>query len=143
MLTSYHIQISGASGSGKTYMAEELAQLGCTAIDADVIEDRSRFLDAYRNVHEYDHDGGQAWLARHFWSSDESSLLRSLREHERAIICGCTGNDKEMGHVFSHVFYLVLPKDEILANLRSPERFNPYGRTKEQQAFASNMIDWT
>ena len=141
LLSSYHIQITGPSGSGKTYMAERLAELGYSAIDADVIEDLGRFLDADGNVHEYDHDGGQEWLERHFWSWDKSVLHAYMRDTERAIICGGAGNDREASHLFTQVFYLVLPKDEILVNLLRPERFNPFGRTPEQQAFASHMID--
>ncbi|MGC4190674.1 MAG: dephospho-CoA kinase [Thermomicrobiales bacterium] len=137
----YQIRITGPSGSGKTYMADRLAELGYPAIDADVIEGLGRFLDRDGNVHEYDHDGGTDWLETHFWSWDEQVLRAYLGSTERVIICGGAWNDKTMDHLFTRVFYLVVPKDEMLANLLRPDRFNPYGRTPEQQAFASTMID--
>jgi hypothetical protein len=122
-------------------MAERLADLGYPAIDADVIEGLGRFLDADGTVHDYDHDGGQDWLERHFWTWDEGALRAYLGERGRSIICGGAANDTDMDHLFDQVFYLVVPKDEILNNLLSPERFNPYGKTKAQQAFASITID--
>lgn len=141
MLDAYHIQLTGPSGSGKTYMAESLRALGYPAIDGDVIDNLGCFLDSEGQAHEYDHDGGQEWLETHFWSWDEAALDVYLRSNRRAIICGGAANDKAMGNRFNQIFYLELSKGEILANLLSPERFNPFGRTKEQQEFASKMVD--
>src|SRR5258708_7680178 len=140
-LENYQIQITGPSGSGKSYFAKELNLLGYNAVDADSIHDLGKFINKNGKEVKYNHEGGINWLTNNIWVWDFPVLKKYLNDKQRIIIFGGATNEVKTSKVFDYVFYLKIPKDEILANLRSEDRTNPYGKTEAQQLYASDKID--
>lgn len=140
-LQHYCIQITGPSGSGKSYFAKALQSLGYNAIDADKIEGLGKFINKSGQEVPYNHEGGIEWLEENLWVWDFAMLQQFLSQHQKLIICGGACNESEALPFFDYVFYLFLPKEEILRNLMKEDRTNPYGKTEAQQHYASQKID--
>lgn len=141
LLKNYHIQVTGPSGSGKSYFAKKLKLLGYNAVDADSIEGLGKFINKDGKEVKYNHEGGLEWLTDNIWVWDFSVLKRYLSKNPRVLIFGGATNEAVTSKVFDYVFYLKLSKKEILTNLKSENRTNPYGKTEAQQEYASHKID--
>ncbi|CAN5324412.1 hypothetical protein BH10PAT1_BH10PAT1_4190 [soil metagenome] len=140
-IRDYRIQITGPSGSGKSYFAEKLKLFGYNAIDADRIDRLGKFVNKNGEEVEYDDGGDLEWLINNIWVWDISILKNYLSNQKRIIIFEDATNEIEASKEFDYIFYLNLPKDEILNNLKSEGRANPYGKTEVQQTYANKKID--
>ncbi len=140
-LQRYRIQITGPSGSGKSYFAKQLEKMGYPAIDADNVNKLGMWVNSQGEIVEYNHDGDLQWLQEHKWVWDIKFLLEYLHTKQKVILFGGASNEHETANEFDYVFYLKLLKDEILQNLLREERTNPYGKTDIQQIYASSKID--
>jgi shikimate kinase len=140
-LDNYHIQITGPSGAGKTYFEKALKKLGYPAQDGDHIEGLGYFVDRDGNYVEFNPQGGLDWFSKHSYVWNREVLEKFLSDKPKMIICGGAPNQDETADLFDQIFYLKVEKEDILKNLRADDRENEYGKTDEQQQYASEGID--
>lgn len=139
-LKNYHIRVTGPSGAGSTYFSERLAELEYPTVDADKIENLGKFVNKDGHEVEYNHEGDIHWLRNNIWIWDISVLEKYLKNKKRIIVFGGATNANEASELFDYIFYFQLRKKDILANLMSKSRANPYGKTDAQQEYASFKI---
>lgn len=128
--------ISGPSGSGKSFMASQLAALGYPAFDSDEIPGLAAWYDASgAHVRVPDTFDGE-FLKRHRFLWDEAVLSDFLAAQRTSLLLGISHNSADLAHMFDRVFLLTLPVEQVLHNLRSASRTNRFGGTPEHQAMA-------
>jgi len=140
VLEKYIIQVTGPSGSGKSYFAEKLRELGYNSIDSDKIDGLGKFVNNKGEEVEYDHYGDTDWYRNNHWVWDNNLLKGYLFDKKRLLIFGGAENESTTTEFFDYVFYLDVSEGEIMENLKNPERSNPYGKTEVQQKIAKERV---
>jgi len=127
-----NILVIGISGSGKTYIVQELKDKYPFIHDSDEIQGLSNWFDWDEKPVEFPKDADKKWLQEHEFLWDRKVLQKFIQENEPVIIFGLSGNCFSMIDLFDEVYYLGINPAEIKERLRSQNRLNPMGKTKEQ-----------
>ena len=133
------VLITGASGSGKTFIATTLNNQGINAFDADSIKGLCGWFDTAGNRVNYPPDAGEEFLGNHafLWSRD--FLARFLDRQNKIYLFGVSRNAFEMIDLFDNVFFLKISPDILVTRLRNGSRVNPMGRTAYQIKY---VLQW-
>jgi shikimate kinase len=127
-----NILIIGISGSGKTYIVQKLKNKYPSIYDSDEIQDLSDWFGWSRKPVKFPKNADKKWLDEHEFLWDREVLQKFIKENEPAIIFGLSGNCFSMLDLFDEVYYLDISPAEIKKHLKSQNRLNPMGKTKEQ-----------
>lgn len=139
------VLITGTPGSGKTTIVQFAnKQNDPRFIDTDEILglcewrefDTGKVLGL---VTEHEAVGGDAWYKKYGWYWREDVLIKFLNDTPDAILCGSSENITDCYKYFDKIFILKKTEEELLLNLQSPHRTNPFGKTPEQR---KNFLIW-
>ncbi len=127
-----NILIIGISGSGKTYIVQKLKNKYPSIYDSDEIQGLSDWFDWDKKPVEFPKNTDKKWLKEHEFLWDREVLQKFIEENEPVIIFGLSGNCFTMLDLFDGFYYLDIKPSEVKKRLRSKDRLNPMGKTKEQ-----------
>jgi energy-coupling factor transporter ATP-binding protein EcfA2 len=139
------ILITGTPGSGKTSLVKYANQLGGQRfIDADEVAELCEWRDLKTHkvlglINEVDHIENDAWYKTNGWYWNETQLTKLLNTNKEMILCGSSENVVQCYEHFSKIIILKKNQHQLLGNLLSPERTNPFGKTTVQRV---NFIRW-
>lgn len=133
-----HILITGAPGSGKSYLTKKWSPKGVNVIDGDSmfqvvqwINKTNNKIDSFPEKIEY---ADVDWLNNHksIWNPDR--LNKFIKKNEPIIILGLCDNLEDIIKYFDRVYYLKISFDLVKERLLRPDRqkTNAFGRRKEQ-----------
>lgn len=127
-----NILIIGSSGSGKTHIVQKLKNKYPFIYDSDEIQDLSDWFGEGGKPVKFPENADKKWLNEHEFLWDREVLKKFIKENEPVIIFGLSGNCFSMLDLFDKVYYLDINPAEIKKRLKSQNRLNPMGKTKEQ-----------
>ncbi len=138
------ILVTGTPGSGKTTLVEYANnQKDMLFFDTDSIaglcewkEFKSGKLLGLVTEHEAT---GDEWYAKYGWYWNTNVLTKFLSSNPNAILCGSSENITDCYKYFDKIFLLRKTEEELLLNLQSPRRINPFGKTPQQR---KNFLNW-
>lgn len=139
------ILVAGTPGSGKTTLAQYAVSIGDERFfDADDIDKLCEWREFKTGkvlgyVKDYRRTGLNEWYEKYGWYWRKSSLGKFLQKHHEAILCGSAENIADFYGLFDKIVILKKTEDELLANLDSPDRINPFGKTPEQR---KGLMKW-
>lgn len=134
------VLILGVPGSGKTYVSQKIAEKGVNALDADLIQGLSKWVDKEGNEVAFLENATKEWLDSHDFIWDKEYLREYLTKQDDIYIFGISSNVFNIFDLFDKVYYLSVPSEIIRQRLDNPERENPMGKTEEQkQAIIKDM----
>lgn len=139
------ILVTGTPGSGKTTLTQYAASLhDGRFIDADEVERLCEWRE-YKTgkvlgyVTEQKETGEDEWYAKYGWYWRPDAMKQLLASNPDAILCGSAENTVDYYPLFDKVVILKKNEAELLANLASPDRNNPFGKTPDQR---KNFMNW-
>lgn len=138
------ILVTGTPGSGKTSLVQYAhRQNDRRFFDTDEIVglcEWREFNTGKRLGLVTEHKAtGDEWYAKYGWYWNVNVLTRFLKYNPNAVLCGSSENVVECYQFFNEIFLLEKTEEELLKNLASPERVNPFGKTPEQR---KNFLNW-
>ena len=139
------ILVTGTPGSGKTTLVEHAnSQNNMRFFDADSIVGLCEWREFKTGellglVTEYKATDGDAWYSKYGWYWNQNFLYEFLTNNPDVILSGSSENIVDCYIYFDKIFILRKTEKELLANLQSPERTNPFGKTPEQR---KNFLNW-
>lgn len=131
--------VTGTPGSGKTALVAYAGQIGDKRfVDADEIPGLCEWREFNTGkvvglVGEVTVTGGDAWYKKHGWYWRIDQLQQFLADSPVTIVCGSSENIADCYKFFDHITILRKTEAELLQNLQSPDRVNPFGKTPEQR----------
>lgn len=125
--------LTGMSGTGKSALIHELAELGYKAIDADS-ENWSHWVDVDGNPTGAN-EGGD-WV----WREDRVQRLLATEDAEVLFLSGCAENMRKFFPEFDQIVLLSSPTDVIVERLATRTN-NPYGKRPEEVAAVLANVD--
>lgn len=137
--------ITGTPGSGKTTLAEYAkAQKDNLFFDADEIERLCEWREFKTGkvlglVTEYKETGQDAWYETYGWYWRIDRLKDFLNHNPNAIICGSSENVTNCYEFFDKLAIIRVTEGQLLSNIVSPQRNNPFGKTENQR---KNFMKW-
>jgi hypothetical protein len=140
-----NILVTGTPGSGKSTLTQYAQKLKDRRFyDADEIEGLCEWREFESGkvlglVTEYIESGLDEWYQVFGWYWRTDILKAFLNEHPDAIICGSAENTVECYPLFKQIAILKKTDQELLSNLASPDRNNPFGQTPDQR---KNFMNW-
>lgn len=140
-----HILVTGTPGSGKTTIANYAKTMNdARFVDADdtvgLCEWRELKTGAVLGlVTEHVETGQDDWYAKYGWYWKVDKLKQFLANNPDAILCGSAENTVECYQYFDKIIIFKKSEDELLSNLASPDRKNPFGKTSKQR---QNFLSW-
>jgi len=139
-----NVLVTGAPGSGKTSLVKGAhKQNDKQLFDTDEIPRLCEWREYTTGkilglVTEYKATGDE-WYTKYGWYWNINILTQFLKNNPDAILCGSSENVVECYQYFDKIFLLKKTEQELLNNLASPERVNPFGKTPEQR---KNFLNW-
>lgn len=127
-MSVYHID--GASGTGKTTIAEELIRRGYKAVDAD--EEFGYFADLKTGMPAEKREDN--WI----WHEEKISKFLSDNQNETVFICGGSMNSGNYKNNFEKSLMLHVDTETLKHRLLSRTN-NDYGKHPDE---LSRQIDW-
>jgi len=130
------IYITGASGTGKTSIARELAARGIPALDMDSI--------CHREHRETGKEAGwepgktDEWYESHGWVCNVDSLEDFLARNQTAVAVGLSSNQDAYLPLFDKVFVLYASPEVIIERLNA-RTDNEYGKHPNEQ---QRLLSW-
>jgi hypothetical protein len=79
------------------------------------------------------------WYKANGWYWRLNYLKKLLEKTPSIILCGSSENVTSSYRYFDKIFILEKTSKELLNNLQSPDRKNPFGKTTQQR---KNFINW-
>ena len=137
--------VTGTPGSGKTTLVKYAKQVGDVRFfDADEIPKLCEWREFKTGevlglVDDYKVDGKDDWYKKYGWYWRTDRLTQFLGENPNAIVCGSSENVTDCYEFFDRIIVIRVTQDELLSNLASPERDNPFGKTTKQR---SGFMKW-
>ena len=137
--------VTGTPGSGKTTLTQYAKSTGNDRFfDADDIAKLCEWREFETGkvlgyVTEQKETGLDEWYKKYGWYWRQDAMNDFLSKHPDAILCGSAENITDFYHLFDRVIILKKSEEELLANLTSSDRTNPFGKTPEQR---KNFIEW-
>lgn len=137
--------ITGTPGSGKTTLVAYAEKQGDKRFfDADEIPGLCEWREFETGklvglVDEVAMVSNDDWYKKHGWYWRLDRLSQFLADNPDAIICGSSENIADCYKLFSHIILLRKTEAELLSNLQSPERQNPFGKSTKQRA---GFMEW-
>ncbi len=139
------ILVTGITGSGKSYLCNELKKLGYKAYDIEnmnglfnmVHKKTGKIADKY-----YDNDNLEC-VKQHDWICNKNKLQKLVRKNKKGIVfyCGTASNLDELLFLFDKIFLLKI-STKILRKRLSTRKSNDFGRTPEVQEWILEWKDW-
>lgn len=139
------VLITGTPGSGKTSMVIYAhQQKDKRFFDTDEIIGLCEWREFETGkvlglVTEHEAVSGDSWYKKYGWYWKTDFLVKFLQDHPDAVLCGSAENNAECYKYFDKIFILKKTEKELLSNLQSPDRTNPFGKTPEQR---KNFLNW-
>ncbi|MFO0970958.1 MAG: hypothetical protein U0520_01255 [Candidatus Saccharimonadales bacterium] len=137
--------VTGTPGSGKTTLVGHAQSIGNEQFfDTDEISGLCEWREFETGkvlglVTEYKETGQDDWYAEYGWYWREDVLKEFLAKHPNAILCGSSENITDFYGLFDKIVIMKKTDEELLSNLASPDRNNPFGKTPEQR---KNFMNW-
>lgn len=137
-----NILLTGTPGSGKTALVDYTKELGDKRfVDTDYVEglcewrefETGKVLGDVSDYKDAEKAGGDAWYKKYGWYWKLDFLKQFLAENPNSIICGSSENIVDSYKYFDKIFILKKTEEELISNLNSPSRVNPFGKTPEQR----------
>jgi energy-coupling factor transporter ATP-binding protein EcfA2 len=134
-----NILVTGTPGSGKTTLVRYAQSVGDDRfVDADELEGLCEWREFATGkvlgpVAEHKDNSEDNWYAKYGWYWKPERLKQFLSDNPRAILCGSAENIVECYDLFGKIFIMQKDEHELLSNLSSPDRVNPFGKTPEQR----------
>jgi shikimate kinase len=127
-----NILITGVAGSGKSTIANRLADIGHTAYDMDRIKGLCAWVDKQtREVNKgYKISDDKDWLDRYAWEWNVSLLTDLLKSsgNEVVFFCGSSDNQKVFYPLFSKIFLLEITPELIKRRVLENAREHDFGK---------------
>ena len=139
------ILVTGTPGSGKTALTQYARSVGDDRfVDADYLEGLCEWREFKTGnvlglVTEHKETGKDNWYAKYGWYWKLDRLKQFLNDNPQAILCGSAENIVECYGLFQQIFILEKSEEELVGNLASPDRENPFGKTPEQR---KGFMEW-
>ena len=152
-MTNQIYLITGPAGSGKTSMAEQLAELGYQTVDTDSATGLCYFVNKNNKPVPYPAGADASWWENHnyVWEIDRLKILlnKMLSGKTPIFVCGNAGNIKQAWDIFDAVYYLDIPFEMIPDRVAAETAGNSFGlRVDERaqlsrwaEAFKAKMVD--
>lgn len=140
-----HLLVTGTPGSGKTSLVAYARQMtDARFVDADTVPGLCEWREfatgnAVGLVDDIGIKSEDSWHKQYGWYWVEETLKQYLTAHENAVVCGSAENVTDCYELFDMVVVLRKTQQELLHNLSSPDRTNPFGKTTQQRA---NFMNW-
>jgi len=134
------VLITGTPGSGKTTLvAYAKSKHDKRFFDADEIPGLCEWREFKTGklvglVGEVTVISGDEWYKKHGWYWNMDRLQELLDNNPDAILCGSSENVADCYKLFSHIILLRKSEEDLLRNLQSPDRQNPFGKSTKQRA---------
>ncbi len=140
-----HILVTGTPGSGKTTLTQYSKSVGDARFyDADEIPELCEWREFSTGkvlgyVTDHKETGLNDWYEKYGWYWREDGMQNFLSKHSDVVLAGSAENIASFCALFDKIIVLKKTEDELLSNLASPERENPFGKTPEQR---KGFIEW-
>lgn len=137
--------VTGTPGSGKTTLTKYAESVNDGRFfDADEIPGLCEWRvfetgEVMGLVTEFIETGMDEWYTLFGWYWRPEVLKAFMKDHPDAVICGSAENTVECYGLFDQIYILKKNETELLANLASPDRNNPFGQTPDQR---KNFMNW-
>jgi len=132
------ILVTGSSGAGKTYFAQEFKKMSINAFDSDLIPNLDSWYYKEEKVSAPEIIDKE-FLDNHSFLWNRKVLEEFLQNHPDVIIFGMSGNAFEMRDLFDKVYFLKVPPKIINVRVQHESRENPMGKTEEQW---TAVLEW-
>lgn len=141
-----NILITGAPGSGKSFLSSKWSEKGIHTVDGDAMSEVVRWLDRDGKEVSFPEDiklANVEWFAAHEFLWDPESLKIFLEKNTPVVVLGTCDNISEIARLFDRAYYLHIPYEVAKERLLSPERqaFTAFGQHEEQRVALNKMID--
>lgn len=139
------ILITGTPGSGKTSLVKyALSVNDATFVDADEVKGLCEWREFETGVvvglvDEMTITSNDDWYKKHGWYWRENRLKELFAEYPELVLCGSSENVADYYPLFDKIMVLQKTEEELLRNLKSPDRANPFGKTTKQRA---GFMEW-
>lgn len=133
------ILVTGTPGSGKTTLVEYAkAQKDSRFFDADEIEGLCEWRKFKTGrvlglVTEHKETGQDDWYETYGWYWRIDRLKDFLIHNPNGIICGSSENITNCYQFFEKLVIIRVTDEQLLSNITSPQRNNPFGKTENQR----------
>ncbi|MGD0577057.1 MAG: AAA family ATPase, partial [Candidatus Staskawiczbacteria bacterium] len=134
------VYITGASGTGKSTIAEELNKRNIFSFDIDVVEGLCdwRHKETLEKPRTKYHSGD--WLEAHDFFCDVEKLKKLLDvDKEFVVAVGVASNQNDFLHLFDKVFLLQCGEEIFLNRLNARTGEDVFGRGKDEQEY---LLGW-
>ncbi|MGH7157472.1 MAG: hypothetical protein ACREGD_00110 [Candidatus Saccharimonadales bacterium] len=131
--------VTGTPGSGKTTLVRYATQQNDKRFfDADEIPGLCEWREFKTGkvlglVSDHKETGQDNWYKKYGWYWIEDRLKQFLADNPDAIVCGSSENIAGCYKLFDKLILVRVTEDQLLHNLASPDRKNPFGNTPEQR----------
>lgn len=140
-----NILVTGTPGAGKTTLVKYAQERNDTRFfDADEMPGLCEWREFKTGkvlglVSEHDQKSEDDWFKNNGWYWKRERLAEFIANNHNTAVCGSSENIAECYELFDKIVILNKSESELLQNLQSPERKNPFGKTTKQR---QGFIEW-
>lgn len=128
-----NILVIGPSGSGKSYLARGLKEMGINAVDADLVDELHGWYNGDGYKISFPIGADKEFLDNHQFLWDRKYLKEYLKKNNGVWLFGLAGNIFEMIDLFDKVYFLSVKPEILIERLDKNDRANPMGKTEYQK----------
>lgn len=139
------ILVTGTPGCGKTTLVAYAKKMNDNRFyDADELPGLCEWREFETGevlglVADHKETGQDGWYKKYGWYWRPDRLREFLAENSNIVLCGSSEDIADYYKLFDKLVIIRVNQDELLHNLASPERNNPYGKTTKQRA---GFMEW-